>query len=44
MVHEDAPTVPLAHIESAMAGAAYVKGYIPHAIGYESLQDVYIEK
>ncbi|WP_153731775.1 ABC transporter substrate-binding protein [Sporosarcina obsidiansis] len=44
LVHEDAPTIPLAHVESAMAGATSVKGYIPHAIGYESLQDVYIQK
>ncbi|MFJ7726806.1 ABC transporter substrate-binding protein [Neobacillus sp. NPDC097160] len=44
LVHEDAPTIPLAYVETPMAGGKYVKGYIPHAIGYESLADVYLEK
>ncbi|MCH6264316.1 ABC transporter substrate-binding protein [Neobacillus citreus] len=44
IVYEDAPTIPLAYVETPLAGAAYVKGYVPHAIGYESLAEVYIEK
>lgn len=44
IVHEDAPTIPLAYVESPMAGGKVVKGYIPHAIGYESLEEVYLEK
>lgn len=43
IVHDDAPAIPLAYVESAMAGGKSVKGYIPHAIGYESLAEVYIE-
>lgn len=44
LVIEDAPTIPLAYVETPLAGGTYVKGYIPHAIGYESLAEVYIEK
>jgi peptide/nickel transport system substrate-binding protein len=44
IAHEAATTIPIAYVGSPMAGAQYVKGYIPHAIGYESLAEVYIEK
>ncbi|TQR18318.1 ABC transporter substrate-binding protein [Psychrobacillus soli] len=44
IAHNEAPTIPIAYVESPMAARNYVKGYIPHAIGYESLAEIYFEE
>lgn len=44
IIHDDAPLVPLVHSTAPLAGGKYVKGYVPHPTGSESLADVSIEK
>ncbi|MFZ4453036.1 ABC transporter substrate-binding protein [Salibacterium aidingense] len=40
IIHEDAPTVPLVHYESIMAGSDTLDGYIPAPTGSERFTDV----
>lgn len=44
IIHEDAPWVPLVYATPPLAGQSYVKGYVPHPKGTESLAEVDIQK
>ncbi|MCS1351799.1 ABC transporter substrate-binding protein [Mechercharimyces sp. CAU 1602] len=44
VIKKDAPWVPMVHSTPPLASQSYVKGFIPHPTGSESLENVSIEK
>ncbi|GGE07188.1 ABC transporter substrate-binding protein [Marinithermofilum abyssi] len=44
IIHEDAPWVPMVYATPPLAAQSYVKGYVPHPKGTESLENVDIVK